>query len=292
MRMVSSAPRIRCRQIGEADLQAVAVLLTRGFPNRDLKFWQDALARLSMHRAPAGLPRYGYLLESDGAVVGALLLICATMPAGATLADRCNLSSWYVEPAFRAYATLLVSHALRYKDATFLNVSPAPHTLPIIKAQGFVCYCEGVFVAVPMLNSLSGGDKVEVFEADRRPTADFDPFEREVLLEHAKYGCMSLWCATAERAYPFVFRSRRVKHVIPCAQLIYCRDLNDFSRFAGPIGRFLARRGQPLVIVDANGPLAGLIGLYRRNIMPKYFKGPQRPRLGDLAYTEYAVLGV
>jgi hypothetical protein len=26
--------------------------------------------------------------------------------------------------------------------------------------------------------------------------------------------------------------------------------------------------------------------------MPKYFKGPQRPRLGDLAYTEYALLGV
>jgi len=26
--------------------------------------------------------------------------------------------------------------------------------------------------------------------------------------------------------------------------------------------------------------------------MPKYFKGAQRPRLGDLAYTEFAVLGV
>jgi hypothetical protein len=26
--------------------------------------------------------------------------------------------------------------------------------------------------------------------------------------------------------------------------------------------------------------------------MPKYFKGPQRPRLGDLAYSENAVMGV
>jgi len=26
--------------------------------------------------------------------------------------------------------------------------------------------------------------------------------------------------------------------------------------------------------------------------MPKYFKGPQRPRLGDLAFTEYAVMGL
>jgi len=26
--------------------------------------------------------------------------------------------------------------------------------------------------------------------------------------------------------------------------------------------------------------------------MPRYFRGPQRPRLGDLAYTEIAMLGV
>jgi hypothetical protein len=101
-----------------------------------------------------------------------------------------------------------------------------------------------------------------------------------------------VWCETAERAYPFVFRPRLVKAVIPCAQLIYCRDIADFVRFAGPLGRFLARRGRPLVILDANGRIPGLVGLFSRGSMPKYFKGPQRPRLGDLAYTEYALLGV
>jgi hypothetical protein len=35
-----------------------------------------------------------------------------------------------------------------------------------------------------------------------------------------------------------------------------------------------------------------LVGTFRPGRMAKYFKGPQRPRLGDLAYTEYAVLGV
>ena len=97
---------------------------------------------------------------------------------------------------------------------------------------------------------------------------------------------------SAGRAYPFVFRPRLVKGFIPCAQLIYCRDIADFARFAGPIGRYLARRGRAIVIVDANGPIPGLIGIFRRGSKPKYFKGPQRPRLGDLAYTEYAILGV
>ena len=49
---------------------------------------------------------------------------------------------------------------------------------------------------------------------------------------------------------------------------------------------------EPFVIVDSNGPIPGLVGMYRRGSMPKYFKGPRRPRLGDLAYTEYALLGV
>jgi hypothetical protein len=83
-----------------------------------------------------------------------------------------------------------------------------------------------------------------------------------------------------------------VRGVIPCAQLIYCSDIGDFVRFAGPVGRRLARHGSPLVIVDANAPIPGLLGWYSRGNMPKYFKGPQRPRLGDLAYTEHAVMGV
>jgi hypothetical protein len=45
--------------------------------------------------------------------------------------------------------------------------------------------------------------------------------------------------------------------------LIYCGDIANFVRFAGPIGRYLALRGRPLVIVDANGPIPGLVGVYR-----------------------------
>ncbi len=124
------------------------------------------------------------------------------------------------------------------------------------------------------------------------PQVDFDASDEEVLLQHAALGYVSLWCTISERAYPFVFRPRLVRGVIPCAQLIFCRDIADFVRFAGPIGRFLARYGRPFVILDANAPIPGLLGWYSRGNMPKYFKGPQRPRLGDLAYTECAVLGV
>jgi len=113
-----------------------------------------------------------------------------------------------------------------------------------------------------------------------------------VLLAHVAHGCIGLWCATADHAYPFVFRPRMVRGVFPCAQLIYCRDVADFVRFAGPLARAVARHGRPFVVLDANARIPGLVGFFSRGNMPKYFKGPQRPRLGDLAYTEHAVLGV
>ena len=283
---------LRCRQIDEADIGIVASLLARGFPAHDRRFWLDAFDRLTRHQSPPGLPKYGYLLESHGIVVGALLLICSSMRTGDEVAVRCNLSSWYVDPAFRAYAPMLVARALRHKNVTYMNVSSAPHTRPIIEAQGFSRYCDGIFVAVPMLQGLFGGAKVEIFEAPRQPAVELDAFDKEILLEHAAHGCISLWCVTPAGACPFVFRPRMVRGAIPCAQLVYCRDVADFVRCAGPVGRVLARHGRPFVIIDANGPIPGLFGWFSRGNMPKYFKGPQRPRLGDLAYTEHAVLGV
>ena len=290
--MVPFATGLRCRRIEEADIDAVASLLQRGFPARTRAFWLEAFVQLRQHTPPPGLPKYGYLLESNGAAVGAILLICSKTVGAGEAAIRCNLSSWFVEPAFRAYAPMLVSQALRHKNVTYLNVSSAPHTRPIIEAQGFSRYADGIFIALPALNGLFGRAKVEVFEAAAQPSVAFDPHDRELLLEHAAHGCISLWCATSERAYPFVFRPRLVRRSVPCAQLIYCRDIAEFVRFAGPIGRLLARRRKPFVLIDANAPIAGLFGWFSRGHMPKYFKGPQPPRLGDLAYTEHALLGV
>jgi hypothetical protein len=290
---ISPEQKICCRQIVGADVPAVAALLARGFPSRSRQFWEHGLHQLGRLQPPPGLPQYGYLLESEGRVVGTLLLIFSKMRAGAEFVTRCNVSSWYVEPAFRTYAPLLTLRAHAKKDVTYLNVSAHPDTHPIIEAQGFSCYCDGKFVAIPLLQGLFGGsDGVQVFDARVRPTVGFDPFEQEILLQHAKLGCISLWCATSERAYPFVFRPRSIKKIVPGVQLIYCRDTGDFVRFARPLGRALARRGTAFVVIDANGPIAGLSGVFRPGNEPKYYRGPQRPRLGDLAYTECAVLGV
>jgi hypothetical protein len=282
-------PKVRCRQIADGDLDALVDLLKRGFGRRRTRaFWRRALACLRVREVPSGMPRYGYLLENDGAPVGVILLIFATTPGTDT--PRANASSWYVDPAFRAYAPLLVSQALKLKQVTYLNISPARHTWPILEAQGYKRYSNGIFVATPALQR--SRERVRLLAAGQTPDAPHAPFARDLMTEHAGFGCIGLWCVSPERALPFVFRPRVVKGLLPCAQLVYCDDVADFVRFAGPIGRFLALRGRPFVILDANGPIAGLTGKYFADTTPKYFRGPVAPRLGDLASTEAALFGI
>jgi hypothetical protein len=283
---------IRCREIEGADIDGVLKLLAHGLrnPHRSHRFWKRALQRLSAHPTPFGLPKYGYLLEHKGVPIGVILLIFASILVNGEPRIRCNVSSWYVEPAFRGYAAMLASRALKHKHVTYFNITPASHTLPILVAQRYIRYCAGRFVSIPALSACSSGWRVARVPPETRPGEDLPESDIELLLAHANYGCVSLICSREDRRYPFVFVPGRKFGFLPYAYLVYCRDLAEFVRFAGPLGRYLARRGFPLVVLDSNGPVSGLIGRYSANF-PKYFKGPDQPRLGDLAYSERALFG-
>lgn len=290
--MLSVPPKVRCRQIGESDIAGLVDLLDRGFPERGRAYWRRGLDRLAAHAPPPGLPKFGYVLESRGRLEGVVLTIFSHRTSRGAVTIRCNLSSWYVSPSFRGYAALLNSNATRLKNAVYVNMSPAPHTRSVIEAAGFSLYSNGQFATVPAFAPALGD--CDVRRIGERGTADagVDPAEDDLLRSHARLGCISLWCATPQRAVPLVFLPRLVKGIMPCAQLIYCRDIDDFVRLARPVGRYLAARGRPIVIVDANGPIAGLKGKFFAGRTVRYFKGDTVPGLSDLAYTEAVMFGV
>jgi hypothetical protein len=280
-------PKLVCRQIAGADLPAVVDLLTRGFPSRPRSYWEHALEAMALRSVPPDCPRFGFVLASGDRLAGVVLLLFSE-PRESGADPRCFVSSWYVEDEFRAYASWLISRALKQKQAVYLNMSSASHTRGMIAAQGFSCYAQGVFFAVAAL--APGREATKIVPADAVDTGD-GPLSA-LLADHARYGCISLICMAGGRTYPFVFLRRRIpKTVLPCVQLIYCGDIADFIRFARPLGRYLLRHGLPVVMVDANGPLEGLPGRYFPGRLPKYFRGPAAPRLGDLAYSEAVLFG-
>jgi hypothetical protein len=250
------------------------------------------MARMSQRPALADFPKYGYLLEAAGGVVGVILMIHSRDSEEAGAGVRCNLSSWCVDREFRGYALVLHATAVKRKEVTYLNVSPAPHTRRAIEAGRFKRFCDGQIVFAPLLSAARRDISVMAFAADAPESALLSQSEREILTEHAALGCRALVCIRKGVAYPFVFQRRAAFHrLVPCEQLIYCRDMDELVQCAGSIGRHLMFRAWPLFVVDANGPIEGLVGKYFAEYGPKYFKGPVQPRLGDLSYTELVILG-
>jgi hypothetical protein len=287
----AAAVRMRCRPIVPGDAPAIADLLADGFPDRTPAYWARAIDRLIRHGAGLAVPGTGVVLQGDDAIVGVLLLIPSAGAPDGTARARCNVSSWFVDPRFAAYGSLLVHQALRRKDVTYFNISPAPHTRATIEAQGFARYSRGRLLVPAVLMPWRPGVSVRLFD----PTADaalLGQADTDRLVRHVGYGCLALVVTTPEGAEPFLFLPWTLKGVLASAQLIYCRDIAGFTRLAGPLGRFLLRHGLPLVTVDLCDETASEpAGLRITDRSPKYARGGPAPRTGDLTDTELVMFG-
>ena len=199
----AAPPHVRARMILDEDRHKVAELLAKGFGRRSHGFWCSFLNGLRDHATAPGVPRYGYLLENNGIPIGVILMISTLCQSASGHTVRCNLSSWYVDPAYRVYAPLLASQATKFPNTTYLNIDPAKHTHAILRTQGFRKYANGQFVAIPSLSFFTS-DHAKIIDAHEDPGCPFEPFERKLLLDHVKYGCISVWCLARNRAYPFI----------------------------------------------------------------------------------------
>ena len=164
-----------------------------------------------------------------GVPVGVLLSIYSVADDGGETSIRCNLSSWYVEPVFRNYATMMAKVTQRHKQVTYINISPANWTWRTIETQGFRAYCSGLFFSFPALSRPAKGMRVEVVRPDAQAVDGLSEAEVALLARHARYGCLSLVCRTADgRGFPFVLQPMRIR-----------RD-----RAAGDADDLLPRRGR------------------------------------------------
>ena len=269
------ANRLRCRPIVESDLEGLADLLTRGFPRSRRAYWTAGFARWKNIPVVEGVPRFGYVLDGGFGPVGVILLISSRR--GEQIIS--NLSSWYVEPQWRTHSTLLISVATKLKHVTYLNASPAPHTWRTLQAQGFVPYNFGRSAVF----ALPGRGTVSTVIPDDLP-------EAQLLRDHQDMGWISLVVEKDGIASPFAFKPRRLdKPPVPMMDVMFCRGPEDFRRCAPALARYFLSRGSLGFLID--GDMEAMLSHYVEGKEPRYFKGPHRPVLGDLAYTEKVIFG-
>ncbi len=202
---------IKCREIGITDLDAVADLLTRGFQRSSRDYWMTGLRRLSVRDMPEGYPRFGYMLDNEGTPVGALQLIYTAREDGSGKSIRCNVSSWYVEPAFRSYAPMLTKVAQRHEHVAYVNISPAPWTWRTIEAQGFRAYCSGFFCPSQHCRTRPKACGSKSSRGDSKAVDGLSEADVAILTRLAAYGCLGIVCRAADdRGFPFVLQQMRI----------------------------------------------------------------------------------
>ncbi len=274
--------KLAVRQIQDVDLEAVMMLLVRGFPERNAAYWQRGFEYLRTRPMPEAYPRYGYVMTRGDQMVGVLLLIFATADDGSV---RANVSSWYLDPAYRIYSNMLIGPALRMPGVTLFNISPAPQTIDSIRTQRFIQYVSGTYFALAALGKIMPRVSIKWIQGSTSPDAS-------LLEQHAARGCIALELTADGETFPFIFvKGLAFSSRLRCVQLLYCRDQADFVKFAGPLGRWLLLRGFPFVMMDAVGSIPGLRGRYFEGRRKKFYRGDISPRLGDLSLTELMVFG-
>lgn len=270
---VHQANRVRCRLIEENDLDGLADLLTRGFPQTRRDYWTKGFARWKRLAAVPEMPRFGYLLDSGFGPVGAILMI-SSRRGGQVITHLCG---WHVDPQWGSQAVQLISQATRLRQVTYVSATPAPQTWRLLQMQGFSPYNFGrTLVFAP-----PGRGRVSEQSCKELP-------EAQIMRDHRAMGWI---CLTVERdgiVSPFVFRPQRVG-TLPVMEVLFCRGAEDLKRCAPALARYFLPRGSLGFLID--GDMACLLSHYAEGSEPRYFKGPTRPLLGDLAYTEKAVFG-
>jgi len=272
------------REIAAEDLPAVIDLLSEGFPAKDRAYWQDSIAALEQRPLVAPYPRYGYVLIADGAPQGVILLITTTVGGTA----RSNLSSWYVHPDHRNLASFLFQRSLKTKGGLYLNVSPAPQVMPIVKAFGFQPYTAGTYMLDPSAVFHSAKGRVRAF--DTSAANALEDAAADVIKRHQAYGCTAITIEDTEGVMPALYRVRMVRGVVPVAGFVWGTP-ERLIRNRGALMRWLIGRGILAAFVDAPcGETETGVRLFREKGV-RYRKGNGDVQVGDLRETELAVFG-
>jgi hypothetical protein len=267
-----------------ADLPEISALLHEGFPQRSLSYWKAASANLQARAEVQGYPKFGFAMDVDGSTQGVILLLTSDLGNG----PRSNLSSWYVRPAFRQFATFLLQRSLATKVGVFLNLSPAIDVLPIMTAFGFRPYTAGVILMDARAALRKANVRVAPFKADKLKSLTCA--EMTTIVRHLNYGCAGLELQDEVGTTIVLYRVKMLKGIIPCAQFLF-GDPARLLAAAGPVMRSLLPFGIPTALIDSDGTEVSSVGRFVRGRSLRYVRGSIVPPIGDLLETELAVFG-
>lgn len=277
---------LRIVPIDNGNRVAAVALLTKGFPEKSEAFWSRGLSLVSEHHARLNFGEIGQLLMKGDDAVGVLLTIKSRLPDEGRMVV--NLSSWYVEPSSRWFAPRMLQMASSSQEETFTDLTPSPEACKLNERLGFSTVTDYTLF-YPLLPKALGPARARL-----RPLADVPPGAlpaamRDMLEDHARFGCMVAVMEADGRHHPLVFLKTMTKR-LPTARLIYCEDRQLAQRHISAIARHLLRKGRLAMTMAASDEERDAGGFAVLKSAPMQVKGVWNPRFINETYSELVLL--
>jgi hypothetical protein len=277
----------------DEDFSAAAELLAEGFPQRGRDGWEQGLQSLRRHarNADVGVP-LGLLMMDRGQPVGVALMPASRRyrPDGQPY-TLVNLSSWYVKPAQRWRAGLMLRAMVADNTRVYIDLTPTEEVQRMLPLFGFKPVNQGTTVALlPLvaLGSSSGARLRALCETDTLP-AGAPP--RDMLLAHRELQCVSLMLEHPQGQALLVYRPRPLRGV-PGARLKYIGSHALMVQHLPLLARHLLSRGMSVLSWDTRETTPPGLALIQRQGGLWYARGENFADCTDFVGTELCILGV
>ncbi|MFH1809541.1 MAG: hypothetical protein ABIJ09_12400 [Pseudomonadota bacterium] len=165
------------------DQAPISTFLIRHFPDLD----HATIAQLFTQRWSTDEGCCGYRMVDEGRIVGFIGHIYSRRPVDGVVHKFCSLSTWAVDPAFRAQSSLLLFPLFRLaaQGYTITDFTAAPHVRPLWGRLGFAPL-DTSRVLMPVLPGLARRRRegAGVFVDDGRMVRSLTPAQQQLHRDH------------------------------------------------------------------------------------------------------------
>jgi hypothetical protein len=279
-------------EIDRTNEMEAASLLAEGFPGVSVAVWRNRIERLRTHadNAEAGIAT-GYVLVTEGVMSGIVLTPASRRPgADGGWETVLNLSSWYVRPAQRWRAALMLRRVMRQPVSMITELTPSATLEAMMPALGLHPINAGEsFIFLPSVaGTRFSGARVE---EHGRVRARVEPWLAALIVRHEQVGCLAAALDTPEGIVTLLFK-RRMRKGLPTLQLVYCDRHCALIRNMDSVARFLIARGHMILVLDIardEHVARRTPGVQRPRHGRKYASKPPAPNIIDHAGSELAL---
>lgn len=255
---------VSLRPVERGDVPAIVRLLHREFAPYLSESRIEVLFRHHWRTSP---PDWGWWLEAGGAPVGFLGTLNSERASAGVSVRVSNLSSWYVQPAYRTSGLRLLMAAVGRRDHILTALSPSAAAEGIYRKLGFSVISTGFYVLTP-LHALGGLlPRVRVVTSPRAIEPLLDEEERRLLQDHLPYHCSHYLLQAGGRTC-YMIAKRRLRHARPqfgVSELLYVGAVDLLLSHLDPVVRAVLAHDRVVAVALDEKVLAGRrIGGIRR----------------------------